>query len=99
MQTSRNILCNGSAADTKLSNYFQSNKLTIDDDGRVFVDRDGKTFVAMINFLRNECLIAPAFDSEQEEKLFEIELFYWQIPYENQKLEESTVFNASLLMN
>jgi uracil-DNA glycosylase len=55
MQTTRNVLCSGPASGTRLSHYFESNKLTQDNTGRVFVDRDGKPFLAMINYLRNEC--------------------------------------------
>ena len=68
MQTTRNVLCNGPAQGSKLSQFFSSNSLQVDDQGRVFIDRDGKPFWTMINYLRNECQIPPIFDSNTDEK-------------------------------
>jgi hypothetical protein len=48
-------------------------------NGKIFLDRDGKTFLTLINFLRNNCEIYPNFETAYEEKLFKAELQYWDI--------------------
>jgi len=45
----------------------------------VFIDRDGKTFEKMLNYLRNERRLWPEFKSEGEVMLFQQELKYWGI--------------------
>lgn len=46
-------------------------------NGRVFLDRDGETFCALLTYLRNGKL--PLFESKFKENAFYEELDYWQI--------------------
>ena len=46
-------------------------------DGDIFLDRDGKTFLNMINYLRNDRQEMPKFDSKHAEDLFIKELEFW----------------------
>ena len=45
----------------------------------IFIDRDGKTFMNMVNYLRNDFKISK-FDSQFEKSQFQFELKYWGIP-------------------
>lgn len=49
-------------------------------DGRIFIDRDGEPFVNLINYLRTGKF--PIFTSRRDELLFQNELNYWKIPYQ-----------------
>lgn len=56
---------------------------------RYFIDRDGVSFLNMINFLSNFILIAgngkiPSFRDRSEEASFYEELEFWQIPYKDE---------------
>lgn len=53
----------------------------------VFLDRDGKTFQTLINYLRNDRKIYPEFDNQNEQRLFVEELNFWGI--KDDRLEES----------
>ena len=46
--------------------------------GKVFIDRDGDAFCAVISYLRNGKV--PYFTGKEQENLFYEELDYWQIP-------------------
>jgi len=46
---------------------------------KIFIDRDGKTFEHLINYLRNNGVVYPNFQSTAEEKLFLTELQFWSI--------------------
>ena len=46
---------------------------------KIFIDRDGKTFEHLVNYLRNNGLVYPKFQSESEEKMFLAELQFWNI--------------------
>ena len=46
-------------------------------NGRVFLDRDGETFLSVLQFLRNKKI--PLFDNKIKENAFYEELDYWQI--------------------
>lgn len=61
----------------KLFNEMNVLKRTEDDE--VFLDRDGKTFETLINYLRNDRKIFPDFTTKQEETMFFKELHYWNI--------------------
>ena len=76
--TSKQLLCEGAAKGSRLEAYFSKGKFNYI-DGKIFLDRDGKTFKELINFLRTECLIYPQFETEYDEKLFMAELAYWKI--------------------
>jgi len=51
---------------------------------RYFIDRDGNSFVHMVNFLRNGKM--PNFKDKTEEASFYEELEFWQIPYKDETL-------------
>ena len=48
-------------------------------DDHVFLDRDGKTFEIMLNYLRYDRKLWPDFRSEVEQKLLQQELLFWGI--------------------
>ena len=50
-------------------------------NGRIFIDRDGPTFLNVINYLRNGTF--PSFKTDKEKLLFDDELDFWQIPYKH----------------
>ena len=54
-------------------------ELTKVDEGSIFLDRDGRTFQTLINFLRNDRRVYPEFDSSHDQKQFTEELNYWGI--------------------
>ena len=65
--------------------------LTKVDQGSIFLDRDGKTFQTLINFLRNDRRVYPEFDNKHDQKQFTEELKYWAIKddqLEVKRLEE-----------
>ena len=45
----------------------------------VFLDRDGKTFETLVNYLRNERRVFPEFNDKNQENHFFKELHYWKI--------------------
>ena len=47
--------------------------------GQIFIDRDGHTFLAVVNYLRNDMATFPGFDTESERQLFKKELEFWGI--------------------
>ena len=47
-------------------------------NGRIFIDRDGKTFKLLIQYLRNGKI--PIFEDEKQKQNFNEECDYWQIP-------------------
>jgi hypothetical protein len=52
-------------------------------EGNVFLDRDGATFMALLNYLRNQREEMPVFDTARDEHLFFKELQYWELPDAN----------------
>ena len=77
IMTSRKVLCEGAAKGSKLAELFSLGadelKLNTVAD-KIFIDRDGKTFAVMVNYLRNDCMVQPRFESEYDESLFKAEL-------------------------
>ena len=52
----------------------------------VFIDRDGKTFEMLINYLRNDRDVFPEFVDKNTQNMFMKELHYWGIENDtNQK--------------
>ena len=47
----------------------------------VFLDRDGATFLNLVNYLRNHMTLFPEFMDKNEEIQFFKELDHWGIPY------------------
>jgi hypothetical protein len=74
--TTRATLC--SVADSTLATMFSGrHKLTMHKD-RVFIDRDGDAFCAMLSFLRTGKV--PIFGTQTAEIAFYDELDYWMVP-------------------
>ena len=48
-------------------------------DDKIFIDRDGKVFELLINYLRNEGRVFPKFTNDHDLKMFVAELEFWQI--------------------
>ena len=65
-----------------LAKLFQDpDKVDIEKDGSVFIDRDVSSFMIMINYLRNDCKISVTLDELHKKNLTE-ELDYWKAsPY------------------
>jgi len=53
---------------------------------RHFIDRDGNSFLQMVNFLRNSKI--PNFKDKTEEASFYEELEFWQIPYKDEAINK-----------
>jgi len=54
----------------------------------VFLDRDGKTFETLVNYLRNERRVFPEFNDKNQENHFFKELHYWKIDSHNRSWQE-----------
>ena len=57
-------------------------------EDEVFLDRDGKTFETLINYLRNNRKVFPEFTDKNSENHFYKELHYWGIDKEHRKWQE-----------
>ena len=67
-----------------LAKYFSDmHELKVNEEGEVFLDRDPKTFEMLINYLRSDCRIFPAFETKNEQNMFINELFHWGIDPHN----------------
>jgi BTB/POZ domain len=53
-------------------------------NGKIFIDRQGESFINMINYLRNGKF--PIFRDKNEEINFLEELQFWQIPLNEQSI-------------
>ena len=51
----------------------------------VFLDRNGKTFETLIDYLRNDRKVFPEFEDRNEENYFFKELHYWNIDEEHRE--------------
>ena len=54
-------------------------------DDAYFIDRDGNTFMSLINYLRNDRKVYPEFDSANDQKNFSEELTFWGIKDDRQE--------------
>ena len=82
MQTEKAVL--ESVEESKLAALFSGlHEVKKDENGDVFVDRDGKTFEYLVNYLRNERRVFPDFADKNEETLFIKELHFWGIDRHN----------------
>lgn len=68
---------------SKLFNELHALKVT--DEGEVFLDRDGKTFETLLNYLRDDRKVFPEFMFRHEETMFFKELQYWNIDTEHKE--------------
>lgn len=78
MMTERDVLRHvpGSILDTMFSGMHELKKI----DDAVFLDRDGKSFQYLVNYLRNEREVFPEFMDRNDEIHFFKELEFWKIP-------------------
>jgi hypothetical protein len=68
--------------------FNQLHELKYTDEKEVFLDRDGKTFEILLNYLRNDRKIFPDFKEKHEENLFFKELHFWNIDEEHRAWQE-----------
>ena len=54
----------------------------------VFLDRDGKTFETLVNYLRNDRKVFPEFSDKNTEIHFYKELHFWGIDQHNRHQQE-----------
>ena len=64
-----------------LAKMFSGRHKLIKHENRIFIDRDGKTFLLLLSYLRNDEI--PNFENEKIKENFIEELDYWQIPFNN----------------
>ena len=84
IKTNQDLLC--SVTGSLLQKMFSgAHDIPVNQDGNVFLDRDGATFLCLINYLRNERSSFPAFDSKEDEHLFMKELEFWDMIEDIQK--------------
>jgi hypothetical protein len=78
LMTERDVLrlCKGSILEKMFSGNHELKKI----DGEVFLDRDGKTFLNLVNYLRNDREVFPEFMDKNDEIHFFKELDFWKIP-------------------
>ncbi len=78
LMTEREVLrlCEGSI----LEKMFSGQHVLKTIDNEVFLDRDGKTFLNLVNYLRNDREVFPDFMDRNDELHFFKELEYWKIP-------------------
>ena len=57
-------------------------------EDEIFIDRDGKTFEMIINYLRNNREIFPDFKDESMKRNFFMELFFWDIDKKNARIQK-----------
>ena len=79
MLTEKDVLCY--VPGSHLHRFFYSEdieKKMINEE--VFLDRDGATFLNLVNFLRNHMTLLPEFMDKNEEIQFYKELDHWGIP-------------------
>ena len=75
-----------------LAKMFSGRHILPKINDRIFIDRDGKTFLLLLSYLRNDKL--PNFEDEKTKENFFEELDYWQIPYyEINKMSDKSVFS------
>jgi fructose-1-phosphate kinase PfkB-like protein len=79
LQTDRMTLC--SVPGSRLEKWFKGVvELKKDENNEVFLDRDGQTFLHVLNYLRNKRELYPDFMDHNDEIQFFKELEHWEIP-------------------
>lgn len=78
IMTERDVLCQ--VKGSKLEMYFSGVEEVKKINEECFLDRDGDTFLHMINYLRNNRELFPDFHDRNDEIHFFKELEYWKIP-------------------
>ena len=69
-------LCKGSVLESMFNGLHELKKI----NDEVFLDRDGQTFLNLVNYLRNDRFVFPEFLDRNDEIHFFKELDYWKIP-------------------
>tara|TARA_B110000285_G_scaffold209713_1_gene250944 strand:- start:724 stop:1104 length:381 start_codon:yes stop_codon:yes gene_type:complete len=77
LQTEKDVL--KSVPDSTLSKMFSDMHELKKVDDEVFLDRDGTTFEALVNYLRNDRKVFPEFTDKNAENHFYKEMHYWGI--------------------
>lgn len=78
LTTTLQVLCQDPAS--KLAWQFTEGKKDLKIlNGHHFLDRDGKTFEALLNYLRNDRQQIPKFETKTEDDLFHNEVKFWGI--------------------
>ena len=78
LMTERDVLTSvpGSLLYKMFSGMHECKKI----NDEVFLDRDGKTFLNLVNYLRNDLQVFPEFSDKNDEIHFFEELKHWGIP-------------------
>jgi len=85
IMVTQKVLC--SVPNSQLNKMFSGMHEIKKVEDSVFLDRDGKTFQTLINYLRNDRKIYPEFDNQNDQRLFVEELNFWGI--KDDRLEET----------
>jgi hypothetical protein len=82
MMTERDVLrlIPGSTLDKMFNGLHELKNI----DSEVFLDRDGRTFQHLVNYLRNKREVLPEFMDKNDEIHFYKELDFWKIPTRTQ---------------
>ena len=69
--------------------FSGKHEVPTDDRGNIFLDRDGETFLTLINYLRNHRKELPKFDYIQQEELFLKELEFWELDEDYERMKKA----------
>lgn len=83
IQTEKDVL--RSVPDSLLAKMFSDMHELKKVDEKVFIDRDGKTFETLINYLRNDRKVFPEFTEKNDENQFFKEMHFWGIDKHNSR--------------
>ena len=86
LQTEKDVL--KSVPDSTLSKMFSDMHELKKVDDEVFLDRDGTTFEALVNYLRNDRKVFPEFTDKNAENHFYKEMHYWGIDRQHRGWQE-----------
>lgn len=75
-----------SVPDSTLAKYFSDMHELKKIGEEVFLDRDGKTFETLVNYLRNDRKVFPEFLDKNSENHFYKELHFWGIDKHNRHI-------------
>mgnify|MGYP000029086770 FL=1 len=88
IKTNANLLT--SVRGSLLAKMFSGkHEVPTDDRGNIFLDRDGETFLTLINYLRNHRKELPKFDYIQQEELFLKELEFWELDEDYERMKKA----------
>ena len=92
LKTERDVLrlCEGSTLEKMFNGMHELKKI----DDAVFLDRDGRTFQYLVNYLRNDRTVFPEFMDKNDEVHFFKELDFWKVPVRPGTKSASQVYSA-----